>query len=142
MKKILLGGLLLMWLHSGAQVYPMGGISLGLNTGTMVQIGAEAGVTAGRVLAAAEYKYGEYNAMSSVGVKAGVCAWLDRRQNEGLYLIVGASKDTWTFDKERVSQVRPMAVVRWQFYNAFFDVGMQNGGWAATVGWDFKHINW
>jgi len=149
MKKLLSILILSGSLSGYAQVYPTAGISFAGNTSTEFQGGAELGLTYDRLFAAVDYKYGTYNKMNSIGAKVGACAWLDYLHNEGLYLIGGVSYDTWNGEqttsngsKTRLSDFHPSLVVRWWYYNAYFDIGRANYGWVMTIGWNFKNITW
>ncbi len=126
--------------HSRAQVIPYAGVSVGLSTSTLAQFSVEAGASYGRILAGMDYRFGEYIGMSSIGVKIGIGAWLDIDKNEAIYLVVGASHDTWGAKTDRYAAVHPAILFRWQFYNAFCEGGRQNNGYVFTVGYDFKRI--
>lgn len=143
MEKKILFCLATFWLlmqHSQAQVIPYTGLSVALNTSTMGQFGVEGGVTYGRFLAGIDYRYGELIGMNSFGGKIGVGLWRDIDKNDAVYLVVGASHDTWGAKQDRYSAIHPAILVRWQFYNAFCEGGRQNNGYVFTVGYDFKRI--
>lgn len=109
----------------------------------MMFAGVDAGVNYGRTMLASELRYAPmYNKMESFGLKFGTCAWLDVDKNEALYIILGASKDKWHFTEKEYNKIHPIAVIRWQCYNGFWDIGYQNAGIVFTVGYSFRRINW
>jgi hypothetical protein len=142
MKKIFTVVCLLWSLNSIGQAYPFGGAFIGFSSASTIYGGVEGGITVNRFLFGADYRYAPtYNKMQSIGLKAGVCAFLDANQNECLYLILGAAHDRWKWGKETYKEISPTAVIRWQWMNGYCEGGMQNQGVVFTVGWDFKKLN-
>jgi hypothetical protein len=127
-----------------AQVEPFAGIQAGVNFGTGLHAGAEAGVSVNRrFIAAVDYTayFGVFN-KHAAGVKVGVATIY--KDSDGLcpvYVIAGASQGHYRgSDGKPYQTITPTFAVRVQTYNGYWEAGRQNGFWSFTVGYQFRRI--
>ena len=136
--------LFLLPLSAFAQVEPFSGINAGVNFGTGLHAGAEAGVSFNRrFIAAVDYTayFGVFN-KHAAGVKVGVATIY--KDSDGLcpvYVIAGASQGNYRgSDGKPYQSITPTFAVRVQTYNGYWEAGRQNGFWRFTVGYQFRRI--
>lgn len=136
--------LLLSPLMAFSQIEPTGSIQGGVNLGTGLHAGIEAGVSINRRFTAAiDYNaYTGAHAENVIGVKIGLATIY--KDTDGLcpvYLIAGASKAFYRgSDGKGYSSVAPTYSVRVQNYNVYWEVGRQNGYWSFTIGYQLRNI--
>ncbi len=126
-----------------AQIEPTLSIQFGGNSGSGLHTGLEAGISIDRrVTAAIDYNFywGNYNE-NSFGAKLGLATIY--KDSDGLcpvYLIVGTSFSKYQVNGKPMQSITPTYAVRVQTYNAYWEVGRQNGYWFLTVAYQFRKI--